>query len=112
MHYLIGPVLGIVFGTVVSQVDALQVNTIKKVSVFGILYTQVISQPILAAARAHSANMQGETRLAADFARQALEYLPDSDPFPASMYSVATAKLGVESRTQAISRGRELGLFE
>ena len=53
MHYLIGPVLGIVFGTAVSQVDALRVNTIKKVSVFGILYTQVISQPILAAARAH-----------------------------------------------------------
>ena len=84
MHYLIGPVLGIVFGTAVSQVDALRVNTIKKVSVFGILYIQVISQLILAAARAHSANM----------------------------HSVATAKLGVESRTQAVSRGRELGLFE
>jgi hypothetical protein len=30
MHYLIGPVLRIVFGTAVSQVDALRVNTIKK----------------------------------------------------------------------------------
>ncbi len=50
MHYLIGSVLGIVFGTAASQVDALRVNTIKKGLVFGILYTQVISQPILAAA--------------------------------------------------------------
>jgi len=66
----------------------------------------------IATARAHSANMRGEVHLAAEFARQALEYLPDSDPFPASMHSVATAKLGVESRTQAVSRGRELGLFE
>jgi ATP/maltotriose-dependent transcriptional regulator MalT len=48
----------------------------------------------IAAARAHSANMQGEAHLAAELARQALEYLPDGDPFPASMRSVATAILG------------------
>jgi LuxR family maltose regulon positive regulatory protein len=48
----------------------------------------------IAAARAYSANMQGEARLAADFARQALEYLPDNDPFPQSLRSVATAALG------------------
>ena len=48
----------------------------------------------MAAARAHAANMQGEARLAADFARQALEYLPDSDPFSCSIRSVATVILG------------------
>ncbi len=50
MHYLIGPVLGVIFGATVSQVDALRVNTVKKSIVLGILYTQVTSQPILAAA--------------------------------------------------------------
>jgi len=48
----------------------------------------------IAAARAHSANLRGEAHLAAEFARQALEYLPDSDPFPQSLRSVATATLG------------------
>lgn len=48
----------------------------------------------IAAARSHSANLQGEARLAADFARQALGYLPDTDPFPQSLRSVATATLG------------------
>src|SRR5512136_3198891 len=48
----------------------------------------------IAAARAHSANMREEARLAADFARQALEYLPDNDPFPKSLRSVATSVLG------------------
>jgi LuxR family maltose regulon positive regulatory protein len=48
----------------------------------------------IAAARAYSANMHGEARLAADFARQALEYLPDNEPFPQSLRSVATAALG------------------
>jgi len=48
----------------------------------------------IAAARANSANLQGEAHLAADFARQALEYLPDNDPFPISVRSVATTELG------------------
>jgi len=48
----------------------------------------------MAAARAHAANLQGEPRLAADFARQALEFLPDSDPFSRSIRSVATSVLG------------------
>jgi len=62
----------------------------------------------IAAARAHSANMQGEAHLAADFARQALEYLPDGDPFPQSMRSVATAILGMPVGLPAI--WRRLGL--
>ena len=48
----------------------------------------------IAAARAQRANMLGETRLAADFGRQALECLPDTDPFSRSMRSVATSVLG------------------
>ena len=50
MHYLIGPLLGAIFGAAVSQVDAFRVDTAKKGLVLGILYTQVTSQPILAAA--------------------------------------------------------------
>src|SRR5512136_2743381 len=48
----------------------------------------------IADARAYSGYMEGEAHLAADFARQALEYLPDNDPFPQSLRSVATAALG------------------
>ena len=48
----------------------------------------------IAAARAYQANMTGETWLAADFGRQALECLPHTDPFSRSMRSVATSILG------------------
>ena len=48
----------------------------------------------IAAARAFRANMLGETRLAADLGRQALEYLPDTDPFSRSIRSVVTSVLG------------------
>jgi LuxR family maltose regulon positive regulatory protein len=48
----------------------------------------------IAAARAHHANLQGESRLAADCARQALEHLTEGNPFSASIKSVATSVLG------------------
>lgn len=48
----------------------------------------------LAAARALWANTQGETELAAGFARQALGYLPDSNPFSCNIRSVTTVILG------------------
>jgi LuxR family transcriptional regulator, maltose regulon positive regulatory protein len=49
----------------------------------------------ITAARASWANRQGETRLAAGFARQALESLPDSNDFYSrSLRSAATAILG------------------
>jgi LuxR family maltose regulon positive regulatory protein len=48
----------------------------------------------IAAARAHQANVQGEIRLAADYARQALADLPASDAFPCSLRSAATSILG------------------
>jgi len=53
-----------------------------------------IIQGSFAAARAHLANLQGKTALAADFARRALEYLPDSSDFSCSLRSVATSILG------------------
>lgn len=46
------------------------------------------------AARAYRANMQGETRLAANLARQALDCLPVSSDFSCSLRSAATSILG------------------
>lgn len=48
----------------------------------------------IAAARAHSANMRGDTLLAADYAHQALELLPDCNAFSRSIRSVTTSILG------------------
>jgi LuxR family maltose regulon positive regulatory protein len=45
-------------------------------------------------ARAHHANMQGETHLAVHYARQALDYLPVSNDLSCSLRSVATSILG------------------
>ncbi|OGT27759.1 MAG: hypothetical protein A2Z17_03280 [Gammaproteobacteria bacterium RBG_16_66_13] len=47
----------------------------------------------LAAARAHRANLQGNTRLAADSAQRSLESLPEGSLFSCSMRSVATSIL-------------------
>ena len=46
------------------------------------------------AARASGANMQGDTRRAAEFAQQALDGLPDANLFACSMQGVATSILG------------------
>jgi hypothetical protein len=46
-HYLIGLALGAVFGAAVTRVDVLHLNSIKKGLGLGILYTEVISLPIL-----------------------------------------------------------------
>ena len=48
----------------------------------------------VAAARAHRANLLGETGLAADFARQALAQLPNADPLSQTIRSVTTSILG------------------
>ena len=48
----------------------------------------------LTAARAQWSNMEGKTSLAADFARQALNYLPDTTPFSCNIRCVATSILG------------------
>jgi ATP/maltotriose-dependent transcriptional regulator MalT len=48
----------------------------------------------IAAARAHQANVQGEALIAANFARQALQCLPDIDLVSRSLRAVATSLLG------------------
>lgn len=47
-HYVIGPVVGMVFGAAVASVDALRVRTAKKGVVLGVLYVEILSQPLLA----------------------------------------------------------------
>jgi len=50
VHYLLGLVLGMLFGAAVSQVAALHAGTMRKGIVLGVLYIQIISQPIAATA--------------------------------------------------------------
>ena len=54
----------------------------------------------VAAARAHRANLQGETCLAADFARQSLAQLPKDDPLSQIIGSLAISILGDASWMQ------------
>ncbi len=48
VHYLLGLVLGAIFGALIARVDALRVNTIKKSVALAVLYIEVLSQPIRA----------------------------------------------------------------
>lgn len=47
-HYSVGPVVGIIFGAAVAQVDALRVDTPKKGILLAVLYVEILSQPMLA----------------------------------------------------------------
>lgn len=47
-HYLVGPIVGAAFGATVAQIDALRVISLKKGIVLGVLYVEILSQPILA----------------------------------------------------------------
>jgi hypothetical protein len=47
-HYLIGPLVGAIFGAAVARVAALRVDSLKKGVVLAILYVEILSQPILA----------------------------------------------------------------
>ena len=46
-HYLIGLALGVIFGAAVTRIDALRLSSMKKGVGLGILYTELISIPIL-----------------------------------------------------------------
>jgi hypothetical protein len=46
-HFLIGLALGAIFGAAVTRIDALRLNSIGKSLGLGVLYTEVISLPIL-----------------------------------------------------------------
>jgi hypothetical protein len=50
LHYLIGLVFGAIFGAAVAYIDALQLDSIKKGVGLGILFVEVMSLPLLAAA--------------------------------------------------------------
>jgi hypothetical protein len=47
-HYLIGPLVGAIFGTIVAWIETLRVNTLKKCILLAIVYVEILSQPILA----------------------------------------------------------------
>jgi len=55
-HYLVGPLMGAMFGAAavkiisVAKVDALRVDSRKKVVVLAVLYAEILSQPMLAMA--------------------------------------------------------------
>jgi len=66
----------------------------------------------MATARAYRANIQGNTRSAVDFARQALDCLPDSDPLSRSLRSVATSILGDASSMNGDLAGAERAYME
>ena len=76
-------------------------------------------QGTIAAARAHCANSQGDTQAAAEYARHALDLLPDCSSISQSIRSVSTSILGdaswingnleeaTRAYTEAIRIGRE-----
>jgi hypothetical protein len=47
-HYLVGPAFGVIFGALVTRVDALRIDTLKKGILLAVLYVEILSQPILA----------------------------------------------------------------
>jgi hypothetical protein len=47
LHYLIGAALGVLFGAAVTRIPALRLSSLKKGLGLGILYTEIISLPIL-----------------------------------------------------------------
>ncbi len=47
-HYVIGPIIGIVFGVIVATSLRLRVDTRKKCMLAAILYVEILSQPLLA----------------------------------------------------------------
>ncbi len=47
-HYLIGPLVGAVFGTAVAQIGALRGCSLKRAILLAVLYVEILAQPILA----------------------------------------------------------------
>ena len=46
-HYIVGPVVGAIFGAAVTQVNQLRAGTLKKRVMFAVLYVEILSQPML-----------------------------------------------------------------
>jgi hypothetical protein len=47
-HYVVGPALGAIFGAASVRVGALRASTLKKCIALGVLYGEVVSQPLFA----------------------------------------------------------------
>lgn len=47
-HYVIGPLVGILFGAAAAVFPALREGALKKIVIASVLYVQILSQPILA----------------------------------------------------------------
>ena len=47
-HYIIGPLVGLLFGAVAAAFPALRAGTLKKSIVLAVLYIEILSQPLLA----------------------------------------------------------------
>ena len=47
-HYIVGPVIGMVFGLMILRFKSLRVNTLQKCILVAILYLEILSQPLLA----------------------------------------------------------------
>jgi hypothetical protein len=47
-HYLVGPLIGAIFGAIVAWVEVLRVSTVKKIILMAIIYVEILSQPMLA----------------------------------------------------------------
>ena len=47
-HYLVGPVVGAIYGIAVSQVRSFRTNSMKKDILQAVIYVEVLSQPMLA----------------------------------------------------------------
>jgi hypothetical protein len=47
-HYIVGPVIGAIYGVMVARIKGLRVHTLKKSLLAAILYVEILSQPLLA----------------------------------------------------------------
>ena len=47
-HYVIGPLVGMLFGAAVTMFPALREGTLKKITIAAFVYVEILSQPILA----------------------------------------------------------------
>ncbi len=47
-HYVIGPLVGVLFGAVMAMFPALRDGTLKKITIAAFVYVEILSQPLLA----------------------------------------------------------------